>query len=281
MRNSFALRCRRAFTLIELLVVIAIIAILIGLLVPAVQKVREAAARTQSTNNLKQIGLAFHNYNDVNKFLPYNGWRNGVLNYGNINARETGSWGYQILPYIEQDNLYKIGDGTADGLPNGEHLKAVPVYLCPGRNRGLGVATSAVTGPFTDYGLNARINRTDGNRNVVNSRVKVQTIQDGSSNTILVGHQYMQLSQYNLTAGNNWKESIWEGGWGGTARSTLTDYRQDNAVTVQGDRWGGPFPAGAIFVLGDGSVRLIPYSINITMFGRLLTAAGGNTVELP
>src|SRR5471032_3404579 len=131
---------RRGFTLIELLVVIAIIAILIALLVPAVQKVREAAARTQCTNNLKQMGLGVQNFESTYKRLPplYGGQVNGTTanstKFGNV----WGSTHVFLLPYIEQDNLFKLmGPGSPavynpkTGAGGAAYTKAVPTYSCP------------------------------------------------------------------------------------------------------------------------------------------------------
>jgi prepilin-type N-terminal cleavage/methylation domain-containing protein/prepilin-type processing-associated H-X9-DG protein len=156
----------QGFTLIELLVVIAIIAILIALLVPAVQKVREAAARTQCQNNLKQIGLALHNFNDTHRGLPHYGetWWHGPaydVNGGVLGPRyQTAGWAFQILPFIEQDNLYKMSNvnstntnvATFDSLniqplgqgfwiarldvapPGPMNATPVSIYYCPSRH---------------------------------------------------------------------------------------------------------------------------------------------------
>src|SRR5687768_3037721 len=119
---------RPGFTLIELLVVIAIIAILIALLVPAVQKVREAAARTQSINNLKNIGLAFHGFHDANKRLPFNGSSSssGGVAYtttAQANRATSGSWGFQIFPYIDQTPIF--------ANPGAGGSTTIAAYMCP------------------------------------------------------------------------------------------------------------------------------------------------------
>src|SRR5579864_3589638 len=200
---------RKAFTLIELLVVIAIIAILIGLLLPAVQRVREAAARTKCSNNLHQIVIACHNYHDVYKNFP------PAFKADVPNTLSSGwGWGAIILPYIEQDNLYKnAGVATqpfaqppgGTPVPNQWTKTPVKIYRCPSdigpdlNFQKLNFALSnyrAVAGPYTEpfyppsvnNNVQGQLNQFDmGGVMWQDSNIRVEQITDGTSNTLLIG----------------------------------------------------------------------------------------------
>ncbi len=302
----------QGFTLIELLVVIAIIAILIGLLLPAVQKVREAAARMQSQNNLKQMGLAFHNHNDTLGRLPYNGRRHSSVNRGvaNPNVVGSGSWCYQIFPYIEQDNAYRTWTFDGNTFPTtGEtrHLISIKTFLCPGRGRGNGFKTlgadgNRASGPVSDYAINARINRSDAAvtnastlTNSADNRKTIQGIPDGSSNTALVGEKSVMTSEHADNSGNNWDEAICQGCWGGLGRRgnfntnvnsyvLVTDRNSDIDVAplnIADHHYGSPWAGGVHFLMGDGSVRNVSFSIAGQQLAWMLHPADGQVSNLP
>jgi len=220
-------RVRKGFTLIELLVVIAIIAVLIGLLLPAVQKVRDAAARTQCSNNLKQIGLALHNYHDVNNKLPP-----GVENTGEYPAGTGANQGYHpywswmalMMPFYEQQNLYNAADAFAHtGSPTGAPYtwwpwggfwlspmtpanpalgQVVKTLFCPSDSRQAATITGAQAGlngsvAFTGYlGVassgegNEKFNGGISNGILYYmSTTRITDITDGTSNTLMVGER--------------------------------------------------------------------------------------------
>ena len=300
------------FTLIELLVVIAIIAILIGLLLPAVQKVREASNRAKSQNNLKQIGLAIHNFQGTRGKLPYAGVRNAAANQGwaNTNVEGSGTWAFQVFPFMELDNVYRTWNfpSTGVGTSTAHHVR-LQSFLCPGRNRGVGFKTGGtVPGPVSDYAINVRVNKPQGYRpnnwittaaqtnNAPDTKATIQGIPDGSSNTALAGEKALSNDEMGSDdTGDNYDEALTCGGYGGNARLGNYDTTDIGIVLVTdanatidspplnvSDRhFGAPWSGGVHFVMGDGSVRSVGYSVNGQQLAWMLDAADAQPTNVP
>jgi prepilin-type N-terminal cleavage/methylation domain-containing protein len=273
---------RAAFTLVELLVVIAIIGILVALLLPAVQKVREAASLSQGENNLKQIGLAVQGYHDFYKCLPTNGTGALTPDPTKSGFDQPGPWAWQLLPFIEQEVVYTHNTYTAQ----------IAIYLCPGRQRQPVVQSQS---PFvkkssnpnihdgwwpTDYAINVAAfpgsyveDEVTGLAPVL-ARINLQAITDGTSNTIWGGERSLAPSRYICTDWT-WDEAAFFGGFGGTGR-TGAQVISDSQTSAGGQNtWGSPFSSGAPFVFYDGHVTVLHFGSDLT---SLLTPSSGDIV---
>jgi prepilin-type N-terminal cleavage/methylation domain-containing protein/prepilin-type processing-associated H-X9-DG protein len=275
-----AKRWRAGFTLIELLVVIAIIAILIALLLPAVQKVREAAARSQCSNNLKQLGLALHAHHDTHKKFPH----------GKVDTTPANdpSWGWAIflLPFVEQAPLYQIvspdtkllktvlTDNTAAGVKNLQIPLAV--FLCPSdpdgntlnNNRKFKVNNVDIVVAKSNYvGNNGNAANTGFFNDTSTAKINFAAITDGSSNTIAIGER--KTIEGGLAG-------IWTGmstgtgtqiGWHAIMAQTQWSMQKGDSQTntvVPEQCFSSKHTGGANFLLGDGSVRFISETINFS-----------------
>jgi hypothetical protein len=247
--------------------VAGVVVVLVGiaLLIPAMQKVREAAARTQSINNLKQIGLAFQGFHDANKRLPYNGtaapYKVDGKSYGGpaVDADyTTGSWAYMILPYIDQLDIEGHQRVTDTDRP-------MAAYMCPGRGRPSLCTGAGGPGAWTDYFINPFLNDPNGAFDVPDKKLTMIGITDGTSNTILVGHGQIDPRDYSstdTTAG--YTDIIFNGGSRSLCRSNtaVVNGRDSSDPASAAGNWGGPFPQGGLMCMGDGTVRMFPYAIS-------------------
>jgi prepilin-type N-terminal cleavage/methylation domain-containing protein/prepilin-type processing-associated H-X9-DG protein len=287
---------RRAFTLIELLVVIAIIAVLIGLLLPAVQKVREAASRMKCQNNMKQLGLGLHSHHDAMGGFP------AALQDGT--GVPTFGWTQFVLPYIEQGNLYKRIDFTVnwdntavnDANPGGVNQVELALYLCPSAPSG---RTGSRDRKILDYPAVTQITRPNpyfvgtlpkSDPTYVgilghNVRRKLTEVLDGTSNTILLAesggrNQTWQMGKLVSTSGTT-------GAWANPGTQIVVSGFDVPTATIPGacavnctnnNEIYGFHTAGANVLYGDGSVRLLKAGSSVNVVVPLTTRAGGEVV---
>jgi prepilin-type N-terminal cleavage/methylation domain-containing protein/prepilin-type processing-associated H-X9-DG protein len=284
---------RRGFTLIELLVVIAIISILMGLLLPAVQKAREAASRMQCANHLKQIGLAMHHYELNHEKLPPTALREGYA-----------SWAVLILPFVEQDNLYRQWNlaGTYYQQNTTARMTPVKIYFCPSRRTSSSGGPSAslsgdvpswlppqgtpnVPGALGDYAVSVdssgHTNTLEGCAYLtgafqVERGIRLTDFTDGTSHTLLVGEKHVPHDKMGV---GWWDCSTYNGDYASCSvraagrNFPLTTNRQDT-----GWKFGSNHLQVVMFCFADGHVQSLPETINPEILELLSTRNDGKVI---
>ncbi|MEX1039111.1 MAG: DUF1559 domain-containing protein [Pirellulaceae bacterium] len=296
---------RRAFTLVELLVVIAIIGVLVALLLPAVQQAREAARRMQCSNNLKQLGLALHNYHDTHGSFPPGAISENFL-----------SWAVFILPQMEQGarhDLFNFNAGSYTDANKQEHgLNRIDGYLCPssdallsldpGRPDDFTLHYNGVAGPkginpvtLDDYKLAEPSSSRGGMATqgvmYINSKTGFRSVIDGTSNTFAIGESsWVKKNKFrNWIRGGTYKDTASASAY---ETDPMLDACRNVAFAINSDYTGGTSPAGwndvcygsqhpggTMFLQCDGSVRFVAETIDFDVYLALASRNGEEVVS--
>lgn len=275
----FSRSWRRGFTLVELLVVIAIIGVLVALLLPAVQAAREAARRSQCSNNLKQIGLAMHNYVDVHKVFPA----------GSFPDTKVNAWP-MLLPFIEQSTVYDTWDFTLNtndtSTVNTEAKNTIiSTYICPSTTRTAPHTTDGGGGARHNYATNNgtrhlhSTNQTnwDGICNY-GSRIGLNHITDGTSNVFMAGEKRIKREEtwHVDPDGPYWRWGVYGG--------RLAKLPINESITSKDDsngNFGSEHVGGAQLLMCDASAHFVSETIDLTLFQNLGSRNDGNPATLP